>query len=120
MTYTEDNELAAESRELSVATDAQYRRLGAYLSLSASTTIGEVDGGRETTYRLYTMDLATHRLRPEWIGSSSDECDHLGCTAVLLNSFAAGHLVESGRAGEHSNILAKAMLDAQGFDVTQR
>ena len=115
--YTEDNEMAAESRELSVATDAQYRRLAGYLSLSASTTVSDADGVRETTYRLYTMDMATHRLRPEWIGMSTDECSHLGCTAVLLNSFTAGHLVDSGRAGDHSNELAKAMLDAQGFVV---
>lgn len=116
------NPLQTEASEAAVQTNASlqssHMRLVRHVTLSAATFYDDVSGHRETTYRLHKMDMTTRRLVPHLLGISADNCDHIGCTMVMLNSEAAGWLAAQGLLNEHSSQLAVALLDeASGAGV---
>lgn len=111
------SETAADARAMSGHYQAAHRRLMGYMSLSATLTEAYDDGGRESVYRLHVMDLASRRMVPHHLATVERDCEHIGCDAVLMNSYLAGYLVETGQAGEHASATANRLLDEQRISV---
>jgi len=107
----------ANSRAYRTHLDAVHAPLQAYGALSFTAKGVQSEGTRETAYRLHLMDMATHRLVPHLLGVSARDCDHLACELVMVNSLAAGYMIEMGWAGEHSSRLAHQLLEENGFGV---
>jgi len=112
------SEPTAAARAQHVHLLTAHRRLAGYASLSATTTIGDDDGDRETTYRLHLMDLTSRRMVPHLLGVSDRGCDHMACEMVMLNSLTAGYMVEMGWSNDHSAQYAVDLLRANGGDIT--
>lgn len=111
------SESTAADRAMRVHLTNAHRRLVGYASLSATTTEGEADGDRETTYRLHLMDLTSRRMVPHLLGVSERGCDHMACEMVMLNSLTAGYMVEMGWSNDHSSQYAVDLLRANGGDI---
>lgn len=108
-----------EELAVNVHYQAAHRRLVAYGALSYSLTEAADDGGLESAYRLHTMDMASRRLVPVLLSTTERTCTHLACDMVLLNSFCAGHMIESGLGNDHSSSLAEALLRQEGIHLTR-
>lgn len=106
-----------QERAVNVHYQAAHRRLVAYGSLSYTLTEASDNGGLESAYRLHTMDMASRRLVPFLMDTTERTCAHIACDLVLLNSYAAGHMVQAGLANEHSNQLARDLLADQGLHL---
>lgn len=118
MLTNDDSEAGAAGRVLRVHTSAQHRRSVGFVALSASTSLDETEGGRETVYRMHTMDMTTRRMIPHLLGVSDRGCEHIACEMVMLNSLAAGYMVEMGWSNDHSQQYAVDLLRANGGDIS--
>lgn len=105
------------SRAYRVQREAAFLPLRAYGALSFTQKGDPAEGTLETSYRLHLMDLTTHRLVPHLLGVAGLSCDHLACEMVMLNSLAAGYMVEMGWANDHSSTLATDLLEERGFAI---
>jgi|SRR3990170_2191604 len=73
-----------------------------YMSLSF-TRVGSDDGlQQEETYRLHTLDLATHRLVPYLLGVMEGGCSHDVCSLMQLNALAAEYAQGAGWSSNHA------------------
>jgi len=95
-TSTGDLPEAYQSRALAAP------RVTRYVSLSFTRVQSDDRLQQEETYRLHTLDLATHRLVPYLLGVMEGGCSHDICSLMQLNALAAEYARDAGWSSNHA------------------
>lgn len=98
--------------------DSKYRTVR-WLSLSFTRAAGEEGDPLIETYRMHTLDLASHRVIPTLLAVTEGGCDHDACSMMNLNAYAADYAREVGWGMGHAaeNALEIAGQLSLGLDL---